>query len=756
MYFAHSTAAPGRGDWQLLADHLINVAELAKERGARFGAARAAALAGLLHDLGKYSKEFQFYISAGGQSPDHSTAGAQEVLRLASTAQDQLVVNLLAYAIAGHHAGLPDFTEELERRLKKEVPSLDPIWRDEITPDATNLLPTSIRPHPDKSRRPFQFAFLGRMLFSCLIDADRRDTENFYAHVDGKTVDREWPKLSENIERLIADFDRHMREKRRKLFEHDPMLAASDLNRHRDEILAHVRAKAGLVPGIFTLNVPTGGGKTLAALAFALDHAKAWKKQRIVVAIPFTSVIDQTAQVFRDVLGDDMVLEHHSAIEEETIGKWNGYDKRDSRDKLRLAMEDWAAPVVVTTNVQLFESLFANRTSRCRKLLNLADAVVILDEAQTIPLAVLRPCVAALDELARNYGCTIVLCTATQPALMRPEFKGGFEPDPGRELAPNPAELHEALRRVVLRRAGRTFDQDLVDSLREHTQGLVIVNSRAHALALYRAAKEAGLDGIVHLSTRQIAADRRMILAKVKQRLKAGNPCRLIATSLVEAGVDVDFPRVWRAEAGLDQIAQAAGRCNREGKRPVKESIVTTFEPADAKPPREIEGFIADMNRMAKNYDANDLFSPAAVTDYFQEVYWRKGENQLDKPEVARAFLISAGKPSFAYREVADKFKLIESGMLPVIIAIDEPPKKTLAGLKGGRITPGKAAREFQTFVVQVPPKARKVLIENGHARFVEGFEDQFAILQTESLYTPETGLLWEDADYLGAENMLI
>jgi CRISPR-associated endonuclease/helicase Cas3 len=756
MYFAHSTANSDRNDWQSLVDHLTKVAELAKERGSKFGAPGAAALGGLLHDLGKYSKEFQFYISGDGQSPDHSTAGAQEVLRLASSRPDKLVLHLLAYAIAGHHAGLPDFTGELDDRLKKQVPSLDSIWRDEITPDAMDLFPVSFQPHPDTSRHPFQFAFLGRMLFSCLIDADRRDTETFYAHVDGKTVDRDWPKLSENIDKLIAAFDAHMAEKRRELFEDDPVLATSDLNRQRDEILAHVREKAALTPGVFTLNVPTGGGKTLAALAFALDHAKAWKKQRIVVAIPFTSVIDQTAQVFRDVLGDDMVLEHHSAIEEETLGRWSGYDKRNGPYKLRLAMEDWAAPVVVTTNVQLFEGLFANRPSRCRKLHNLADTVIVLDEAQTIPLPVLRPCVAALDELARNYACTIVLCTATQPALMQPEFKGGLEHSLERELAPDPAYLHRALRRVTLERAGVMSDDDVVAALEAQEQGLVIVNSRAHALALYRAVRDAGLDGVVHLSTRQIAADRRRILAEVKQQLKNGAPCRLIATSLVEAGVDFDFPRVWRAEAGLDQIAQAAGRCNREGKRRVEESIVTTFQPAEAKPPREIAGFIGDMTRMAENYNANDLFSPEAVADYFQEVYWRKGEKSLDAHEVAHAFRMSLGQTSFAYRRIGEAFKLIESGMQPVIIAIDNAPKRTLAGLKEGWITPGRAAREFQTFIVQVPPKARKKLIDNGHARFVEGFGDQFAVLKTESLYTPEIGLLWEDGDYLGMENMMI
>jgi CRISPR-associated endonuclease/helicase Cas3 len=227
--------------------------------------------------------------------------------------------------------------------------------------------------------------------------------------------------------------------------------------------------------------------------------------------------------------------------------------------------------------------------------------------------------------LALNYGCTIVLRTATQPALAHPEFAGGFRFGPDSELAPDPKGLHAVLRRFRLQFAGEMADDDLETALRDHDQGLVIVNSRAHALALYRAVKAAGLDGAIHLTTRQTAADRRKILTAVRQRLKDGVPCRLTATSLIEAGVDLDFPRVWRAEAGLDQIAQAGGRCNREGRRPVEDSIVTVFHPAEAKPPNEIKGFIADMERM-KNNHGDDPLSPEAMRDYFGEVYWRKGD----------------------------------------------------------------------------------------------------------------------------------
>ncbi|PRD40723.1 CRISPR-associated endonuclease Cas3'' [Phyllobacterium phragmitis] len=542
MFFAHSTEDESCSDWQLLHRHLNDVAELAARFAGVFGAKKAARLAGLLHDLGKYTAAFQARLTGAPEKVDHSTAGAIETFALGSTIADRTMAELIAYAIAGHHAGLPDRIGEgsLAERRNKQLPPLDPAWRNEIAPDATGLMPDFdwIR---DKDKAAFQLGFLGRMIFSCLVDADFRDTEAFYEGIKREKKDRDWPALGAVIDPLIARFDAHMASKRS---------SSTAVNRLRGEILDHVRAKASDATGLFTLTVPTGGGKTLASLGFALDHAKKHGLDRIIYAIPFTSVIDQTVAVFRDVLGDEFILEHHSAIEEET------FKQREGADKLRLAMEDWAAPIIVTTNVQLFESLFANRPSRCRKLHNLARTVIILDEAQTIPLPLLRPCVAALDELARNYGTSIVLCTATQPALAAPEFEGGLVLGPKQELAPNPPALARALKRVEIASAGEMSDDDLVTALRDNGQGLMIVNSRKHALALYKAAKAAELDGVTHLTTRQYATHRREILADVRHRLKNKRPCRLIATSLVEAGVDVDFPRVWRAEAGLDQIAR--------------------------------------------------------------------------------------------------------------------------------------------------------------------------------------------------------
>jgi CRISPR-associated endonuclease/helicase Cas3 len=753
LHYAHSTEAADCSDWQLLDCHLRQVALRAAALGNKFGAAKAAALAGWLHDLGKYAEAYQAYI--GGRGPgrvDHSTAGAQEVLKLAARRDDKLIAELIAYVIAGHHAGLPDMfsatgeASGLADRLKKPVESLDNIWRNEVEIDPTGLVPKSFEPRSKEGFDPFQIAFLGRMIFSCLVDADFLDTEAFYAQVDGRQIDRTWAVLSTEVDRMIAAFNVYMADKHRNSVD-------TPLNRLRGDILTHVRHKAALPRGIFTLNVPTGGGKTLASLGFALDHAKHWNMDRIIYAIPFTSIIDQTASIFRGVLGNDVILEHHSSIEQETAKREEAFRNSQPDAKLRLAMENWQAPVVITTNVQLFESLFANRTSRCRKLHNLANAVIVLDEAQTIPLHVLRPCVAALDELARNYGCTIVLCTATQPALQMPKFDGGFEIGPGRELAPDPARLHRDLKRTTERLAGVMTDDDLVSEIAAADRALVIVNSRRHALMLYEAGETARLAGLIHLTTRQTAADRRKILADVRQRLEGKLPCRVVATSLVEAGVDLDFPKVWRAEAGLDQLTQAAGRCNREGRRPVGESVVTIFKPAEAKPPAEIAGLIGDMLRILGEH-CGDLFSPQTIEAYFREVYWRRGDEGLDKHAVIKKFLVGLNDTNFAYRRVAEEFRLIESGMEPVVIAIDDEPKATLVALKGG-MPSGMAARKLQNFVVQVPPRDRKKLIENGHIRFVEDFGDQFAVLITESLYSRARGLLWDKADELGFDGII-
>lgn len=739
MFYAHSTKNPDQENWQSLTNHLLGVADLAEAFGARFGIEKAARLAGLLHDLGKYTPEFQARLTGSILRVDHSTAGAWQVLQLAR-GRDQMVGELIAFAIAGHHAGLPDksgLTGSLEGRVKSfSDKTLDPIWQQQIAHDAANIVP-AFNFGATKADVEFSLAFLGRMIFSCLVDADFKDTEAFYNAVEHRHVDRSWPSLQSLLPQFLAGFDSFMA---------GLPTPQSAVNALRAEILGHVRSRAAEPTGLFTLTVPTGGGKTLASLAFALDHAKQHGLDRIIYAIPFTSIIDQTADIFRKVLGEGHVLEHHSAIEE------TKFEGRESRDKLKLAMEDWAAPVIVTTNVQLFESLFAARTSRSRKLHNIARSVIILDEAQTLPRHLLAPCVRVLDELARNYGCTIVLCTATQPALDKRQFPNGLALE-GRELAPDPQFLSRALQRVVINTQGKMDNDALVGALDQTPQGLVIVNSRRHAMELFRAGQMAGLEGLVHLTTRQCAAHRRQILAQLRHRLAENLPCRVVATSLVEAGVDFDFPRVWRAEAGLDSVMQAAGRCNREGRRRVEESVVTIFSAPDYPPPPEVKSLSDDRVRSLRNHA--DLLSPAAMDEYFGEVYWRLGEG-LDRKKILADLTCDRTGTNFAYRTVAEKFQMIDSAMVPVIIPWNETAREAIDTLGIEAVPSGAIARELQTFIVQVPSKARNLLLANGHVKFIhENLRaDQFAVLQTGSMYTDETGLIWEDADDIGFENM--
>ncbi|MFD2250304.1 CRISPR-associated endonuclease/helicase Cas3 [Pseudochelatococcus lubricantis] len=744
IYYAHTGKRADKSDWQILREHSLAVAKLAEAMAARLGLANAARLAGLLHDLGKYTAAFQRRLDGAPEGVDHSTAGAQAVLSLTS-GPDRSIAELIAYAIAGHHAGLPDRRGEvrgtLNDRLDKVTVPPDPAWETELLPNAEKLVPEFF----SRIRNPhaaFQISVIGRMIFSCLVDADYRDTEAFYMALEGRQADREWCALRALLPGFHDAFGAYM----------DGKKSDTPLNRLRGDILAHVRARAVERPGLFTLTVPTGGGKTLASLAFALDHARAHGHARIIYAIPFTSIIDQTAAIFREILGREHVLEHHSAIDEEKHGREG---PPQQRDKLKLAMEDWAAPVVVTTNVQLFESLFAARPSRARKLHNIANSVIILDEAQTIPRHLLTPCMRMLDELALNYGCTIVLCTATQPALDERDLPHGL-PLAGRELAPDPKGLADKLCRARIRHVGDMDNDALIRALRNEPQALVIVNSRRHAFELYKEAESAGIEGLVHLTTRQCATHRRRILEEVRERLRRELPVRVIATSLIEAGVDIDFPKVWRAEAGLDQIVQAAGRCNREGKRPVDDSIVSVFRAPDYSPPVEIAGLIGDMQRIMDDHP--DLLSVNAMQAYFAEVYWRLGEGRLDEKKICERFRIVRGGTDFAYRSAAADFRMIESGMEPVIVALDDAAREAVARLGVPDISSGTIARQLQSYVVQVPPKARALLIANKQAYFAhpELRGDQFAVLGNMKLYREDVGLIWEDADYLAIEDLVV
>ena len=757
-YYAHS-AQDELGNllpyehWQTLQSHSVNVGEMAAEFARVFGAQEIACQTGKLHDLGKYSEAFNHRLH-GGPSVDHATAGA----KIAVERWGGVIGKLMAFCIAGHHAGLANGSGEgnnrhtLKDRLAlqfgADIPALDNLWQQEIK------LPETLSAPPLKAdaHHPFfSYAFFTRMLYSCLVDADYLDTEAFYSNLENKVAERSgYPDL--NV--LQHNFNQFINEFRRRIAEAPEQTEAEKrnaaLNRLRSEILDHAVEQAAQPQGLFTLTVPTGGGKTFTSMSFALEHAKRHDMRRVIYVIPFTSIIEQNAAEFRKAfgeLGEQAVLEHHSTFDDDKL------QNEATKDKLRLASENWDAPIVVTTAVQFFESLFADRSSRCRKLHNIAGSVIILDEAQMLPLNLLLPIMQAIKELAQNYRCSVVMCTATQPAVQAENgFYRGFENV--REIAPKPTALFDKLRRTTVQYIGTQTDVDLLTKLAEHPKMLVIVNNRRHARSLYDQAKH--LDGTFHLTTLMCAKHRSQKLDEIRGRLKNGEPCRVIATSLIEAGVDVDFPLVMRAEAGLDSVAQAAGRCNREGKRPSENSFVWIFAPEDKwQAPPELATQAAVMRLTADSF-SDDLLSTQAVAAYFAELYQLKG-NELDNKKILKMHNDRGQSLDFPFQTIADKFRMIESHMQPLIIPFDGEAENLISSLHHADHIGG-LLRKLQPYTVQIPEKALAALYKAGRIEPIneKNFGKQFYTLIGLDLYDDVAGLSWDNPYFLQEENSIL
>ena len=738
--------------WQTLQSHSVNVGEMAAEFARVFGAQEIAYQTGQLHDLGKYSEPFNYRLH-GGPSVDHATAGA----KIAAERWGNVIGKLMAFCIAGHHAGLANGNGEGDNRraLKQrlalqfgtDIPALDDLWQQEIK------LPETLSAPPLKAdaHHPFfSYAFLTRMLYSCLVDADYLDTEAFYLKLENKAAERggypDLNALQHNFNQFINDFRRRIAQASEQT-EAEKRNAA--LNRLRSEILDHAVEQAAQPQGLFTLTVPTGGGKTFTSMAFALEHAKRHGMRRVIYVIPFTSIIEQNAAEFRKAfgeLGGQAVLEHHSTFDDGKL------QNEATKDKLRLASENWDAPIVVTTAVQFFESHFADRSSRCRKLHNIAGSVIILDEAQMLPLNLLLPIMQAIKELAQNYRCSVVMCTATQPAVQAENgFYRGFENV--REIAPKLTALFDKLRRTTVQHIGTQTDADLLAKLGEHPQMLVIVNNRRHARNLYDQAKH--LDGTFHLTTLMCAKHRSQKLDEIRGRLKNGEPCRVIATSLIEAGVDVDFPLVMRAEAGLDSVAQAAGRCNREGKRSSENSFVWIFAPEEQwKAPPELAAQAAVMRLTADSF-SDDLLSTQAVAAYFAELYQLKG-SELDNKKILKMHNDTGQSLDFPFQTIADKFRMIESHMQPLIIPFDGEVENLISSLHHADHIGG-LLRKLQPYTVQIPEKALAALYKAGRIEPIneKNFGKQFYTLIGLDLYDEVAGLSWEDTEFLKEENLV-
>lgn len=693
---------------QTLTDHLRGTAALAGQFASAFSAGAEGEFVGLLHDLGKDSPGFQHRLH-GGPPVDHSTAGAQAALQQNDPCA--------AFAIAGHHSGIPDGGHRQDApdeptlfgRIKRQVPvagGLPPIT-------ARPALPAWVA----ESKDNLTTAFFTRMLFSCLVDADFLDTETF---MNGSPAPRgTGQSIPELLKKMKVKADSYL-----------TGAASSPVGAQRNQVLQACLEQGCTGPrGIYTLTVPTGGGKTFASLAFALEHAAAHGLNRVIYVIPYTSIIDQTAQTFTDLLGEENVLAHFSTADYKMVEK---DDLTPSQYRSLLASENWDAPVIVTTAVQFFESLYANRSSRCRKLHNLANSVLIFDEAQTLPCDYLRPCVSAIAQLVQHYGVTAVLCTATQPDL------GGlfreFAPEqPLRELSPDPDLLYQVLRRVTLGDLGTVSYEALVGQLKEHEQVLCVVNRRKTAQALFAALPQ---DGSYCLTTLLCAADRRRQLAEIRARLENGLPCRVVSTSLIEAGVDVDFPSAYREQAGLDSLLQTAGRCNRNGKRPAGESPVWLFRLEDSPAPQMIHANVDALVYVQQYFERLD--TPDAIRAYFKQLYANKAS--LDRHGILPAFQ-KGDSPGrfFPFAWAAEQFRLIESPTRTVYLPIGEG--KALCEQLRRQGPTRTLLRRLGLYSVNCYEAQLKSLLTAGALEELSGGE---LLLSDETLYSDKTGLTVE------------
>ena len=706
-YYAHISED---GRVQTVLDHLSGTAELCERFAQAFGSGEQGRMIALAHDIGKCSKEFQQRLH-GGHIVDHASAGAWECAKLEAF--------WAAACVAGHHGGLPDFGN-IHLDLPDEPTLFGRLKRaaNQNIPDYQMPFALPVSPAPKGyGEKMLTDSFLIRMLYSCLVDADYLDTERFMTNgtVERGTGDT-LPHLLDKLEAYISPW----------------WNPDTELNKRRCEVLKACAAGEKLERGIYTLTVPTGGGKTVSSMAFALHHAVKHGMDRIIYVIPYTSIIEQTAEVFRDIFGEENVVEHHSGAAFEV----NEYANAAEYGMIRAA-ENWDAPVIVTTAVQFFESIYANRPSKCRKLHNMTNSVVIFDEAQMLPTEHLRPCVAAIAMLAAQFRSTALLCTATQPVLndLIQQYIPGVAV---MELCPDVPALFQQLRRVTFDNAGMVNSDALIEMLSRHPQVLCIVNSRKSAQMIYQ---KLPAEGSFHLSTLMYAAHRRAQLSEIRRRLKGGLPCRVVSTSLIEAGVDVDFPSVYREMAGVDSILQAAGRCNREGKRKTEESVVTVFEGLSATP-QMLKINIGAAEETLKG--GADPAVPETVERYFQ-TYRSLSGNNLDKADVVTSFEKGIAGRLLPFRTVAERFHFIDDSSKTIYIPLEEGEKYVQRLRNGERSR--ELFRKLGQYGVSVYEKHFKMLLDSGR---LEPLDEDSAILIDNSLYARNTGLALSDSENTG------
>lgn len=731
-YYARRTLLDDKRDWQLLTSHLIEVASLASEFASHFNASDWAYLSGILHDAGKFSLKFQKRLTNSSIKVDHSTPGAQYIYELWNK---DTKAHLLAAVIAGHHAGLMDFglnkidTRSLSKRLVKCI---------EDTQDYKESLEHFLPINKGKSKltipiqpgihQGLQLSLFTRMLFSCLVDADSLNAELF--------VTPNKYHYRSNHSSIPVMLERYKEYMNSNFSNPITSINKARLNLHKECL---EQARNG--PGIYTLSLPTGSGKTLISLGFALHHAMEYGKRRIIFVIPYTSIIEQTVKVYRKVLGYGNVLEHHSNVQHYSDTNFENHEEQyKTLKKLEMAEENWDFPIIVTTNVQFFESLFSNKRSRCRKLHNIANSIIIIDEAQMMNGGLYKPSLYALEELHRNYQATILLSTATQPVIQELFEK----PINIVEIKSHYAQIIEQSRTVELTSLGLTTLDDLAKRIVEHKQVLCITNTRRDARELYN--KTVALIGskhVYHLSARMCARHRRKKLLEIDRRLDKKLPVLLISTQLIECGVDIDFPIVYRELAGLDSIKQAAGRCNRDGRYTDSKVYVYNTQLSIR---NKWLNLTSNITKRLLQKHAKSPLSKEALTEYFQELYFYQSLNALnpsddltDQHKILPKLKEQASICAFPFETVANCFQLIETTTKPVLIDWDTFSKKQLEVLESATNI-SKVIRKLQPYVVQLYEEEFNAFCKSGE--IIEIRENIFKLLNPKQWYSNDIGII--------------
>lgn len=691
------------GQWliQTNDEHQRNVALLAQRFADAFDMGAWGNVLGLLHDKGKEQNAFQRHIrKESGYEPDAKVTGDYNHAYIGGLIAKKLfpqLYPLIANPVTGHHRGLYD-SGDLKELLKSDIPQdvhIEPL-------DITLSL-------PQKQFQKYHFHHLVRFLFSCLVDADRLDTEAFMT-----------PEQSR-----LRGSHTGMGELKRMLEKHLAQLnqSAPDtfVNKVRRYVQEQCVAESQAGTDFYSLTVPTGGGKTLASVLWALNHAVKNNLQRVIIAIPYTSIITQTAATLKNIFGEDNVLEHHSEVD---------YGDSETASPLQLATENWDYPIIVTTNVQFFESLFSNRPSQCRKLHNIASSVVIFDEVQTLPLEFYQPIIEAIKTLKEVFGTSLLFTTASQPVLEGNH--SGFEGlDCIHPIIPESRQLHKELKRVEIEEIQEscTYD-DIAERLTHHNRVLCIVNTRKDAKEIYERLPREGMT--LHLSRMMCSAHIKQTIQQIKEALASETemPIRVVSTQLIEAGVDIDFPVVYRQEAGLDSVLQAAGRCNREGKMEEGQTYVFSL----AKEHNLPLGYISHTNDARKNMGKiDDWFSPDTISQYFEQLYSRV--DSFDKKQICS---LCNDPRSVQFEKAAEEFHLIEDNSVSVYVGYGEGQTLIDELLNTHGMVSYRLMKQLSQYSVNVRQPDFKTLQAAGAILSVA---DNIHILKDISLYDERTGL---------------